>query len=1177
MKKLLLVISVLFVFNALFAEDITFDDSWGKAGYTLLESGPSGAEINFSITKFIFENQMIDGVPMKSVHLPGSFLPNDEGMPNLPGVGRYIAIPQNADFQMQISASRTETYSNMEIAPAPHIPFDTEPGDLIYVKNEQIYSKDAFYPESPVKISARKSMRGVDVAILGITPFQYNPVTKELIVYRDLKVSVTFTGGSGHFGVDRLRNRTWDTILQDMLLNYRDLPKIKYNASAAGQASLNKSSKTSAVENVEYVIVTPDDPVFIAWADSLKKFRIEQGISTGVITTTEIGGNTFNAIKTFVDNAFNNWTTPPSAFLLLGDDGSSGSTVTSSDDYSHPYSGTYISDNYYADVDGDDLPDIVFARITARNETELQNMVGKILSYERTPPTNPDFYNHPVTAMGWQTSRWFQLCSEIINGFWEHGLGKQPVRENKLYSGGPEDGWSTATNTQTIVDYFGPDGLGYIPATPGHLTDFGGNATRINNDINSGAFMVQHRDHGGETGWSEPSYYISDLSGLHNEDLTFVFSVNCLTGRFDYSSECFVEAFHRDPQRALGLIGASQVSYSFVNDTYAWGMYDNMWPQFMPDEETTFSQRYIRPSFANAAGKYFLQGSDWPYNTDDKQITYYLFHHHGGAYSTVYSEVPQNLTVNHNTVLETGATSFTVTADDGSIIALTRNEIILGTADGTGGAVDISIPEQQVGDTILVTITKQNYYRYSSKVPVVNSSGAYITIKEYSIDDSDSGNNNGQADFSESVLLNVTAENQGSEAATAVTGTFASEDSYMTITDNTHFYGDFAAEQVISGDGAFAFDVVNNVPDQHSAACTVTFVEDGGAQWISNLSIVMNAPVLGADNAVIDDSATGNGDGNFDEGETVDFTIPVYNTGHADAPNTQAVLSEGSEYITITTATIDVGTLIAGDTVNTVYQVTADASTPPGTAIEFTETVSSGAYTTVTTFSVTIGDKIIYLMKDGSETVRNGLFYDTGGKSGDYSTGEDLTMTFYAADRSPNVKVNFTSFELTGYDKLYIFDGTTTSDPQFSGSPFSGTDSPGELVSTNSSGAMTFRFRSNPKLTSAGWEADIYSTAISDLDEKPDVQTVNAFALLPNYPNPFNPSTAVSYQLSAASNVELTVFNLLGEKVRTLVSQRQQPGRYTVQFGAGNLVSGVYYCKMTAGSFNQMRKMILIK
>ena len=51
--------------------------------------------------------------------------------------------------------------------------------------------------------------------MLGITPFQYNPVTKELIVYRDIKVEVEFIGGNGHFGADSFRSRWWDPILSD--------------------------------------------------------------------------------------------------------------------------------------------------------------------------------------------------------------------------------------------------------------------------------------------------------------------------------------------------------------------------------------------------------------------------------------------------------------------------------------------------------------------------------------------------------------------------------------------------------------------------------------------------------------------------------------------------------------------------------------------------------------------------------------------------------------------------------------------------------------------------------------------------------------------------------------------------------------------------------------------------
>ena len=83
--------------------------------------------------------------------------------------------------------------------------------------------------------------------------------------------------------------------------------------------------------------------------------------------------------------------------------------------------------------------------------------------------------------------------------------------------------------------------------------------------------------------------------------------------------------------------------------------------------------------------------------------------------------------------------------------------------------------------------------------------------------------------------------------------------------------------------------------------------------------------------------------------------------------------------------------------------------------------------------------------------------------------------------------------------------------------------------------------------------------------------------LYQNYPNPFNPTTIISYQLPIANYAELTVYNTLGQKVRTLVSRRQEAGKYSVSFDASALSNGIYYYKLTAGSFVQIRKMILLK
>lgn len=382
--------------------------------------------------------------------------------------------------------------------------------------------------------------------------------------------------------------------------------------------------------------------------------------------------------------------------------------------------GSYcMSDNLYADVDGDDLPEINIARITANNAADLELMITKFMSYEMNPPTSASYYDHPVIAGGWQSDRWFILCCDIVYGFHAYAEGKNPVREYAGYGSGAPTSWSSNPNTYMLIDYFGPSGLGYIPTTPSHLTDWGGNATRINNDINSGAFYLLHRDHGEETGWSSPSYHSSNLSGLNNDDLCFVMSINCLTGKYDSSPECFTEAFHRMPKGALGLIAASEVSYSFVNDTYIFGIHDSMWPNFDPGYGGSTGDKTLMPGFAQAAGKHYLAASNWPYNPDNKDETYHLFHLHGDAFMQLYDAVPQSLTVSHAGTIDNTASSFDVSADAGAFIGLYTAGKVLGSAESTGGVTTIFIAPPEDPGTMYVTVTKADYYRYEGTVDIL--------------------------------------------------------------------------------------------------------------------------------------------------------------------------------------------------------------------------------------------------------------------------------------------------------------------------------------------------------------------------------------------------------------------------------------------------------------------------
>ncbi|MBN2894210.1 MAG: hypothetical protein JXL97_20230, partial [Bacteroidales bacterium] len=841
-----------------------YNDSWGNSGLTITESKTTDISFNYSISEFSIIDNTIDGQTMQLVELPGIYLFNDFGKPDLPGSGKFVAIPQGATPTVKIVDARVEIFKDVEVAPAPEIPLDNEEFNRKYIKDDKVYSKNTFYPENPVIISEPRKLRGVDVVMLGITPFQYNPVTKELRVYRDIKVEIAYENGNGVFGDNRLRNKWWEPVLQDALVNYSMLSQIDYSA------------KNKVDGEYEYLIIVPDDQLFIDYANQLKEFRIKQGISTGIFTTTDIGGNTTTAIEDFIDNAYNTWSTPPIAVLLMADYGTSGSTITSPV-YGDGYVGSNycISDNFYADVDEDMLPDIVFARMTAQNEAHLQTMVSKVLEYETNPPTSADFYNKPVTALGWQTERWFQICSEVVGGFWANELGKSPVRINAVYDGNPSvDPWSNTTyaNTTAVLDYFGPNGLGYIPATPQELGGFtGGSATMVTNAINDGCFMFQHRDHGATYGWGEPAYSTSDISNLTNTELPFIWSVNCLTGKFDESSEVFAERFHRytyngQNSGALGIIAATESSYSFVNDTYVWGAYDNMWPEFMPDNTPNPESRMILPAFANVAGKNFLEQSSWPSGiTEAKPVTYYLFHHHGDAFLNVYSEVPQNLTVSCDDAQVFGNLVYNVNVDVDAFISVTyfdetdQESKILGTAISTGGTTSVNLDYlPNPGTQLLVTITKQNYYRYTKDVIVIVPSGPYLVVNDYE----------NSVDFGQTLDLDIVLENVGVEQATGVLVTATTTDPNASISNaNSISYGNIAAGTTTApSSGAFSLSVDNDLPDGYQVAVNIS-ITDGDTTWTSIKTITVNAPALTIGNLTIDDSALGNGDGILDPGE----------------------------------------------------------------------------------------------------------------------------------------------------------------------------------------------------------------------------------------------------------------------------------------------------------------------
>jgi hypothetical protein len=120
--------------------------------------------------------------------------------------------------------------------------------------------------------------------------------------------------------------------------------------------------------------------------------------------------------------------------------------------------------------------------------------------------------------------------------------------------------------------------------------------------------------------------------------------------------------------------------------------------------------------------------------------------------------------------------------------------------------------------------------------------------------------------------------------------------------------------------------------------------------------------------------------------------------------------------------------------------------------------------------------------------------------------------------------------------------------------------------------ARPFPAGSNPDM--GAWES---KEGVVGIEPQPIAGIPESYALFQNYPNPFNPSTIISWQLAVGNPVKLTMYNLIGQKVTTLVDEWQPAGNHSIEFDASQLASGVYLYRLQAGSFSSIRKMIIMK
>lgn len=206
------------------------------------------------------------------------------------------------------------------------------------------------------------------------------------------------------------------------------------------------------------------------------------------------------------------------------------------------------------------------------------------------------------------------------------------------------------------------------------------------------------------------------------------------------------------------------------------------------------------------------------------------------------------------------------------------------------------------------------------------------------------------------------------------------------------------------------------------------------------------------------------------------------------------------------------------------------------------------------TIAASLIDNAIWILSPANTTIPVELLSFNANTSGNnvnlsWTTATEVNNSGFAVER----KTEGTLFERVGFVNG---NGTTTQTMVYS-----------YTDSKLADGKYTYRLK----------QIDFDGTTSFSKEVNVDITAPKVFALEQNYPNPFNPSTVIKYSIPVDGFVSLAVYNLLGEKVASLVNNNLKAGGHEINFDASNLSSGVYFYRLESGSFNAVKKLMLLK
>ncbi|HHH80275.1 MAG TPA: PKD domain-containing protein, partial [Thermoplasmatales archaeon] len=483
-----------------------------------------------------------------------------EGEAKLPKLRRMVEIPEGAEPSIYVT-SATWSYISLEDMGFPKMIMPVQPSLLKtqnasndFVINESYYSRDEFLPHDTAKILDVGEIRGHRFALIEISPVKYNPLSGELKIMKECEIKVNLHGSDitlTHEKIKRYSSKAFDDMLKTAFINY---------------GSFEEDDDENTFDGGEgYLIIVYDD--FYDEIMPLANWKENLGFDVTVTKTSQIpGGVTKDNIKNYIQDAYNNWSTPPSYVLLVGDTaeiptwtGSASSSAT---------------DLYYVTMDDDDFADIHIGRFPASQESHVTAMVDKTVYYEEGDFGSDEFIKKAAF-----------------------------MASNDNYQ------ISEGTHNYVINNYLDPNGY---TCDKLYCHTYGATTQDVKDALNDGRSLAVYSGHGSTTSWADgPPFSQSDVNSLTNEGMyPFVCSHACLTGKFTVD-ECFGETWLRAADKAaLAFWGSSTYTYWDEDDVLEKKMFSAWWDD---DIETiggmTDMAKYYLYQYYGGGGRsqYYLQ------------------------------------------------------------------------------------------------------------------------------------------------------------------------------------------------------------------------------------------------------------------------------------------------------------------------------------------------------------------------------------------------------------------------------------------------------------------------------------------------------------------------------------------------------------------------------------------